>query len=100
MITQLGQCVTKTLMRIDQLNSELYQNGEPLKTVVFPILGAGDGGLSIEVIAPSLVARAIDHLELWETRIEAVYFGAYQQPHFDRLRTVFDSIPDLSHPAV
>lgn len=97
---QLGQCVTKTLLRIDQLNSELYQNGEPLKTVVFPILGAGDGGLSIEEIAPSLVARAIDHFELWETRIETVYFVAYRQPHYDRLRAIFDSIPDLIQPAV
>jgi O-acetyl-ADP-ribose deacetylase (regulator of RNase III) len=97
---QLGQCVTKTLMRIDQLNSELYQDSEPLRTVVFPILGTGDGGLSIEAIAPSLVARAIDHFELWETRIAAVYFVAHQPSHFDRLRAVFNSIPDLSQPVV
>jgi O-acetyl-ADP-ribose deacetylase (regulator of RNase III) len=94
---QLGRCVTRVLSKIDDLNNEHYGQ-RPLKTVVFPIFGTGRGGLSIKEVVPTLLERAIDHLETQPTRIETAYFVAYKQKHFDDLRSIIESFPDLESP--
>jgi O-acetyl-ADP-ribose deacetylase (regulator of RNase III) len=93
---QLGRCVTNSLAQIDDLNRSLYHAPDPLRIVAFPIFGTGEGGISTAEIAQTLVERAIDYLEVNDTRIETAYFVAYRQKDLDELRAVLDTIPDLA----
>jgi O-acetyl-ADP-ribose deacetylase (regulator of RNase III) len=95
---QLGRCVTNTLACMDDLNRQFFRATIPLRTVIFPIFAAGEGGLKIEAIAQNLIERAIDYLETHETQIECAYFVAYNAAALEALKGIFDSIPDLNTP--
>jgi O-acetyl-ADP-ribose deacetylase (regulator of RNase III) len=94
---QLSRCVTNSLNTLDKWNRETYSD-DPLKTIVFPVFGAGDGGLTIDMIAERFIEQAIDYLETENTEVEGIYFIAYLRKHYDQLKTIFDAIPDLDQP--
>ena len=95
---ELGRCVTNTLACVDDLNRQYFRATAPLHSIVFPIFAAGEGGLQINEIAPTLIERAVDYLETHETQIECAYFIAYNEPAYQALKAAFDGIPDLAAP--
>jgi O-acetyl-ADP-ribose deacetylase (regulator of RNase III) len=97
---ELGRCVTNTLACVDDLNRQYFRSATPLRTIVFPVFAAGEGGLKISDIAPTLIERVIDYLETHETHIECAYFVGYNEPSFQAVKAAFDSIPDLAAPVV
>jgi len=91
---QLARCVTSALIEVDRLTRE-YCPDNPLKHVVIPLFGVGDGGLPLELIVERLIERAIDYLEVQPTAIETTYFLAYRSPTRDILRATLESLtPD------
>lgn len=96
---QLGRAITNSLSLVDSLNCQYYRTSNPLRTVVFPVFGTGEGGLEIADVVQGLIERAIDYLETHLTEIEHIYFCAYAQPHFDQLKSCLDTLPDLASPS-
>ncbi len=94
---QLERCVTHSLARIDALNRAEFAD-QPLRWIVMPMFGAGEGGINFMEVAPLLIERAIDHLELQDTAIERVYFVAYRAAEYEKLKAMLGAISDLSEP--
>ena len=48
------------------------------RSVIFPIMGTGDGGLFVDEVAERLVAKAIEYYEAHpKTQINQIFFLAY-----------------------
>lgn len=68
------KCVTNALRRFDQ---EQYRDAG-LRTIVFPMMGTGAGGIKVEIAAPRLIRAAILYvLNNPESRVETIYFSAW-----------------------
>lgn len=69
-IREVGRCVTNVLTEIERL---------PVRTVLFPLLGAGQGGAEPRPTAHALVGAAIDYFTaVPTTRLTSVFFLAYK----------------------
>jgi O-acetyl-ADP-ribose deacetylase (regulator of RNase III) len=69
------------LHRADQENHKLLRilRKRFLTSIVFPMLGAGDGGLSIESVAESLIPAAINYLRYTPNpTLKEIYFLAFK----------------------
>ena len=68
-------------MRVDQENNKLWRilRNRFLTSIVFPMLGAGEGGLSIESVAESIIPVAINHfLTNPNPTLKEIYFLAFK----------------------
>ncbi len=66
--------VTNALRRFDH---EQYRD-DGLRTIVFPMMGTGAGGIKVETAAPRLIRAAISYvLNNPESRVETIYFSAW-----------------------
>lgn len=73
-------CVTNALRKIDQPQLA----GEPLRSIVFPMMGTGAGGMEVEELAPRLIQKALTYLvNTPESRVEEVYFSAWSYADLD-----------------
>jgi O-acetyl-ADP-ribose deacetylase (regulator of RNase III) len=71
---EVETCVTNALRRMD----DKRYSAEELRTIVFPMLGTGAGGGSVEQTAPRLIEAAVAYLcATSETRVRSVYFSAW-----------------------
>jgi nudix-type nucleoside diphosphatase (YffH/AdpP family) len=78
---KLKHCVERVLSRVEQENRKLLRivRKRFLTSIVFPMLGAGDGGLSIESVAESLIPVAIDYLRNNPSpSLQEIYFLAFK----------------------
>jgi nudix-type nucleoside diphosphatase (YffH/AdpP family) len=78
---KLRLCVEQVLRRVDQENKKLWRiwRNRFLTSIVFPMLGAGEGGLSIENVAESIIPAAIDHfLTNPNPTLKEIYFLAFK----------------------
>lgn len=92
---QLGQCVTNTLKKVDELNHDKYSEEVPLTKIVMPIFGSGAGGNTIQKVTPRLIECAFDYLEAnKDTKITEVYFLAFSRQNLDDLIEVFNAYVD------
>jgi macro domain-containing protein len=74
-IQDIGRCVTSALDYLDQRNTT---EQPPFQTIIFPLLGAGQGQAKREATAQALLVPALDHLEAHpKCAITTVYFMAY-----------------------
>jgi ADP-ribose pyrophosphatase len=77
----LGKCVTKVLARIDQENDGFWRKFwiDNIDSVIFPLMGAGEGGIRPEVAANELIPTAIEYFASTpNTTIREIYFSAYK----------------------
>jgi ADP-ribose pyrophosphatase len=75
----LKRCVTNVLARADYENTRLWRilRKKYLRSIVFPLLGAGDGGLSVESVAESIIPAAIDYFrQNPDPSLNEIYFIA------------------------
>ncbi|MEU8632803.1 macro domain-containing protein [Amycolatopsis sp. NPDC048633] len=73
-ISEVEQCVTRALERMDQ---ERFRE-ENLGSIVFPMMGTGNGGGHVDVIAPRLLQAAVSYLAAHtESSVRKVYFAAW-----------------------
>jgi O-acetyl-ADP-ribose deacetylase (regulator of RNase III) len=70
-IEPVYKSITKCLQVADARN-------EDLKSIIFPMLGTGIGGLDVYEVAPQLIKTAISHLIANpDSQIETIYFTAW-----------------------
>jgi O-acetyl-ADP-ribose deacetylase (regulator of RNase III) len=78
---KLIECVERVLTRVDQENNKLWRNvlGKKLDTILFPLLGAGDGGLSVESVAQKLIPVAVNYFRSTpHPTLKEIYFLAFR----------------------
>ena len=72
-IREVGRCVTAVLTAIDRIADPV-----PVESVLFPLLGAGQGGADALTTARALVGAATDYFASTpESQVRAVYLLAY-----------------------
>jgi O-acetyl-ADP-ribose deacetylase (regulator of RNase III) len=75
-IQGVERCVTYALQKMDQKN---YRD-DGLRTIVFPIMGTGEGGGDLQEIAPKLIRAAISYFTTNpNSNVTKVYFSAWSQ---------------------
>lgn len=91
---KLKICVERVLHRVDQENHKLLRilRKKFLTSIVFPMLGAGDGGLSIESVAESLIPAAINYLRYTPNpTLKEIYFLAFKARDRSACERVFEA---------
>jgi O-acetyl-ADP-ribose deacetylase (regulator of RNase III) len=72
-ISEVGRCVTSVLLEVDRIDDR-----PPVKTVLFPLLGTGQGGGEIAPTVRALTGAVIDYFVVTpDTSVTAVFFLAY-----------------------
>jgi O-acetyl-ADP-ribose deacetylase (regulator of RNase III) len=73
-IRDVEKCVTNALRRMDH---EQYKD-DNLRSIVFPMMGTGQGGGKVADLAPRLVQAALSYLVTNpDSRVETVYFSTW-----------------------
>jgi O-acetyl-ADP-ribose deacetylase (regulator of RNase III) len=79
-IQNVEQCVANALRRID--HPQL--SGDELRSIVFPMMGTGAGGMRVEEVAPRLIETAVCYLQNTpESRVQTIYFSAWNYADLD-----------------
>ena len=77
----LAHCVDRVLEKADQRNRRLWRRfwkTEELRSILIPMLGAGDGGLQVEDVAETIIPVAIKYYQNNPgTTLREIYFLAY-----------------------
>jgi O-acetyl-ADP-ribose deacetylase (regulator of RNase III) len=72
-ILEVGRCVTNAMAEVDKIDAQ-----PPLATILFPLLGAGQGGGDLKATIGALAGSAIDYFTSSPlSSIRTVYFLAY-----------------------
>jgi nudix-type nucleoside diphosphatase (YffH/AdpP family) len=75
---RLNDCVQAVLQKVDEENGKFWKS--KLKSILFPMLGAGDGGLSITEVVERIIPAAVEHLQkAAQPTIREVYFLAFKR---------------------
>jgi O-acetyl-ADP-ribose deacetylase (regulator of RNase III) len=76
--SQVVTCVKNCLVRLDELNATDAYRQSPLSSIIFPLIGTGQGGLPIEQAARAIVQCATEYLlDTPDTGLENLYVTAY-----------------------
>lgn len=88
-LNELPNCVKTVLKKIDDKNNSVWRRlskklfwkafRKRYVSILFPMLGAGDGGLKVDVVAQRIIPAAIDHLEQESPTMREIYFLAYKR---------------------
>lgn len=82
--------ISKCLRIVDTRN-------EDLKSIMFPLLGTGVGGLDVYEAAPQLIKAAIDHLVTCPgSRIETIYFTAWNGRDLEACINALNGMDEVS----
>src|SRR5262249_29642780 len=82
--TKLAYCVERLLKRVEEVNNPVLRFwwGKNLESILIPMLGAGDGGLSVEAVAETIIPAAVEYLRQAEVvTLKEVYFLAFTSRH-------------------
>ncbi|MEU9533630.1 hypothetical protein AB0D00_15115 [Streptomyces sp. NPDC048213] len=92
-VMNLARCARNILTEVDRL----AEAGEPLRSVVLPLLGTGGGNSDLHRTVDTLLAAAVSYFEAHPTsRIRIVYLLAYTDVQEAICRTALDARPELS----
>ncbi len=78
---KLRMCVERVLRRVDRENNRLWRilRKKQLTSIIFPMLGAGDGGLTVESVAENIIPVAINYLcNTPNPTLKEIYFLAFK----------------------
>jgi nudix-type nucleoside diphosphatase (YffH/AdpP family) len=83
----LGTCTTNVLRKANELNERhgwikrLFRQRN-CESILFPMIGAGDGGLDINEVVPELVGAAVRYFrDSPKTTLKEIYLLAYTSEH-------------------
>jgi O-acetyl-ADP-ribose deacetylase (regulator of RNase III) len=86
---EVETCVTNALRKMDDKRFA----EEQLRSIVFPMMGTGTGGASVDVVAPRLIEAAVAYLlNTPGSRVETVYFSAWNYRDVDACRSALNAI--------
>jgi O-acetyl-ADP-ribose deacetylase (regulator of RNase III) len=78
-VRNVGDCVTNALAGADRLTA----GGDPIRTILIPVIGVGLGGGAVEATARSLLGAALDYLTATPgSALSKVYFLAYTEAEY------------------
>jgi transcriptional regulator with XRE-family HTH domain len=84
-IREVGRCVTSALAAVDNIVAD-----PPPETILFPLLGTGQGGGELRPTIGALVGSAIDYFTMTpRTRVTTVYFLAYLDVELSECEVLF-----------
>ena len=93
-IADVGSCVANCLAALDKENS---MRDSRLKSVVFPLMGTGQGRAEVETTVRTLLTAAIEYLQAHrDSSVKLVYFLAYTDFELGICAGVFDSFSGLT----
>lgn len=89
-VRNIGWCVTNVLVCCEQL-----ANADPgVRTVLFPLLGAGMAGATVEPTVRAMVLAVLDHIaEHPATALRAVYLLASTEREYETVTRVLRTLP-------
>jgi len=83
-VREVGRCVTNVLLEVGGLNDLV-----PVETVLFPLLGVGQGGGQLGPTVEAQVSAAVDYFTMTpETPLTIVYFLAYTDLELETCQAV------------
>jgi O-acetyl-ADP-ribose deacetylase (regulator of RNase III)/transcriptional regulator with XRE-family HTH domain len=86
-VADVAGCVTNALAEAERIAAV----DEPVRSILFPLLGAGTGGGDLEHTATALLGAALDHFAAPKPgTVRAIYFLAYTDRELDLCRAIFD----------
>ncbi len=86
-ISEIGRCVTNVLAEVDKIAAQ-----PPLRTILFPLLGAGQGRAEPEPTMSALAGAALDYFASTpSSTIATIYFLAYTDTELAACERVFAS---------
>lgn len=98
-IAGVGRCVINALAEVDRLNAAAPDHpAGPLDSVLFPLLGTGQGGADPEPTATALLGATLDYLTAVPASgrtVGTVYFLAYTDLELDLLLRGFGTTSQL-----
>jgi O-acetyl-ADP-ribose deacetylase (regulator of RNase III) len=91
-VHDIGQCVTGALTEAD-----LVSRSHPVTSILFPLLGAGQGGGDVDETARTLLGAAADYLTgSRDTQITTVYFLAHTDAELIAFRETLQRSPQFA----
>jgi nudix-type nucleoside diphosphatase (YffH/AdpP family) len=95
-INAVGPCLTEVLRHIDRQNRTRRWFATPHRSVLVPLLAAGDGGLDANAVAPKLVEAAIRYFSAnRQAALREIYLLAYRQFEKDACVNALEQRPEL-----
>jgi O-acetyl-ADP-ribose deacetylase (regulator of RNase III) len=77
----LKTCVENVFTRVDKENTKLWRSFRKrnLDSILFPMMGAGDGGVPIETVAGRIIPAAINYFTTTPSpTLKEIYFLAFR----------------------
>lgn len=97
---QIKECIINCLKEIKFVNDKIkVQNPQlpPIKSIIFPILGTGAGGMSIVHASEAILSGLTEWLKKNPTTtIESIYLTAYRPKDAELVKAVFTKHGKLS----
>jgi helix-turn-helix protein/macro domain-containing protein len=91
-VCDVGSCATNALAELARLNVDLRPSGVPLRTVLFPLLGCGQGGGAPVPTVIALLGAVLDNFAGGRhPAAQMVYFLAYTDVELEVCQRVFAS---------
>jgi nudix-type nucleoside diphosphatase (YffH/AdpP family) len=78
---KLKLCVENVLKRVDQENNRLWRllRKKSLNSIMFPLIGSGDGGIAVESVAEIIIPAAINYFRTNPNpTLKEIYFLAFR----------------------
>jgi ADP-ribose pyrophosphatase len=92
----ISNCLSKALEYVHTRNSRWRLIPSPDRSILVPLLGTGEGGLTVGQVAPSLVDAAVRFLDgNLHTALREIYLLAYVKPDKDACMKALLERPEL-----
>ena len=78
---KLELCIRRVLEKVDQENRKFWRilSGKKIDSILFPLLGAGDGGLPVEAVTDIIIPTAVEYVRSNPTSsLRKVFFLAFR----------------------
>lgn len=90
-IRDVEKCVTTSLRRMDH---ERYR--DELRSIVFPMMGTGEGGGAVNVVAGRLIRAAVSYfMSNPASNVTTVFFSAWNRRDLDACLAALDGLDDV-----
>jgi O-acetyl-ADP-ribose deacetylase (regulator of RNase III) len=94
-VRDVGRCVTGALAAAERLGGD----DEPVRSILFPLLGAGEGGGRLAPTVRALLDATVDHLaETPDTRLRTIWFLGFTEAERAALENAIRHDPRLAWP--
>jgi hypothetical protein len=92
-VPDIGRCVSSALAEAERLAND----GKPVRTILFPLLGTGTAGAELRPTITALLRSTVRHLDTTPvTSLRAIYFLTYNEEELAVFEDVVRGLPRLA----